>query len=111
MRASESDACSEFESEPDKGNDKWKKIIDSEPNAIVATTNIQKEEPEDLEEVELLFHSQMWVKGSSLRFIVDNGSQNNLISTDVMKRLGLPTIAHPQPRKGSLCQPTVPPSL
>eukprot|EP00253_Pinus_taeda_P011567 PITA_11567 len=57
---------------------------------------IQKEEFEDLEEEECLFHSQMWVKGSSLEFIVDSGSQKNLISTDVMKRLGLPTTTHPQ---------------
>ena len=68
-----------------------------ELNATVATTKIQKEEPEDPEEAEHLFHSQMWVKGSPLRFIVDNGSQNNLISTDVVKQLGLPTTVHPQP--------------
>jgi hypothetical protein len=35
---------------------------------------IQKEEPKDPEEVEHLFHSEMWVKGSPLQFIVDNGS-------------------------------------
>ena len=40
MRASESDACSNSESKPDKGNDKGKKIINVEPNANVATTNI-----------------------------------------------------------------------
>eukprot|EP00253_Pinus_taeda_P003372 PITA_03372 len=39
----------------------------------------------------------MWVKGSSLLFIVDSRSQKNLISAKVMKRLGIPTIAHPQP--------------
>ena len=74
MRASESDACSDSESEPDKVNEKGKQIIDAEPNATVSTTKIQKEEPEDLEEAERLFNSQMWVKGSPLRFIVDNGS-------------------------------------
>ena len=40
MRASESDACSDSKSEPDKGNDKGKQIIDAEPNATVATTKI-----------------------------------------------------------------------
>ena len=45
MRASKSDACSDSESEPDKVNDKGKKIIDAEPNATVSTTKIQKEEP------------------------------------------------------------------
>jgi hypothetical protein len=66
LKASELDACSDSESEPDKGNDRGKKIIDAEPNATIATTNIQKEEPEDPEEAERLFHSKMWVKGSPL---------------------------------------------
>ena len=39
----------------------------------------------------------MWVKGTLLHFIVDNGSQKNLISTEVVKRLKLPTMPHPQP--------------
>eukprot|EP00253_Pinus_taeda_P009554 PITA_09554 len=38
----------------------------------------------------------MWVKGSPLQFIVDSWSQNNLISTEVVKRLGLLTTTHPQ---------------
>jgi len=38
----------------------------------------------------------MWVKGSPLQFIVDSGSQKNLISAEVMKWLGLPTTPHPQ---------------
>jgi hypothetical protein len=97
LKASESDACSDSESEPNKGNDRGKQIIDAEPNATVATTKIQKEEPEDPEEAECLFHSKMWVKGSPLQFIVDSGSQKNLISIEVVKQLGLPTTAHPQP--------------
>ena len=48
MRASKSDACSNSESEPDKENDKGKKIIDADPNDIVSTTKIQKEEPKYL---------------------------------------------------------------
>ena len=39
----------------------------------------------------------MWVKGSPLQFIVNSGSQRNLISVEVMKRLGFPTTTHPQP--------------
>ena len=97
MRASKSDACSNFESELDKGNDKGKHIIDVEPNATVATSKIQKEEPEDPEEKERFFHSQMWVKGSPVQFIIDNGSKNNLISVDAVKRLGLLTTTHPHP--------------
>src|SRR5271168_947735 len=39
----------------------------------------------------------MWVKGSPIQFIVDSGSQKNLISAEVVKRLGLPTTTHPRP--------------
>ena len=66
IKASESDAYSDIESEPEKGNGRGNKIINAEPNVIVATIKIQKEEPEDSEEEERLFHSQMWVKGSLL---------------------------------------------
>jgi hypothetical protein len=44
-----------------------------------------------------LFHSQMWVKGTPLHFIVDSGSQKNLISAEVIKQLGLSTTPHLQP--------------
>ena len=97
LKASESDACSNSESEPDKGNDEGKQIIDANPSATVATTKIQKIEPEHPEEGERLFHSQMWEKGSSLQFIIENKSQKNLISVEVVKRLGLPTTPHPHP--------------
>ena len=80
IKASESDAYSDTESEPKKGNDKGKKIIDLDPNTTIYTTKIQKEEPKDSEEKEHLFHSKMWVKGSLLQFIVESGSQKNLIS-------------------------------
>jgi hypothetical protein len=47
----------------------------------------------------------MWVKGTPLHFIVDSGSQKNLISVEVVKRLALPTMPHPQPYTiGWLCQ-------
>jgi hypothetical protein len=39
----------------------------------------------------------MWVKGTSMHFIVDSGSQKNLISIEVSKRLTLLTMPHPQP--------------
>ena len=94
LKAPELDAFSDPESEPDKGYEKRKQIIDADPSAIVATTKIQREDPEDPEEGERLFHSQMWVEGSPLQFLVDSRSQKNLILVEVMKRLGLPTIAH-----------------
>jgi len=96
LKALKSYACSNFESKPNKGNEKGKQIIDAKPNSSVATTNIKKEEPEDPDEEESLFHSQMWVKGSPLQFIVNSGSQKNLIATEVMKCVGLPTTTHPQ---------------
>jgi hypothetical protein len=39
----------------------------------------------------------MWVKGTLLHFIVYNGIQKNLISSKVIKQLGLSTTLHPQP--------------
>jgi hypothetical protein len=70
VKASESDAGSDSESEPERG----RRIIDAEPSAIVATTKLQHGEPDKPEEGEHLFHSQMWVKGTPLHFIVDSGS-------------------------------------
>jgi hypothetical protein len=61
---------SEFDSE----NTGKGQIIDADPTSIVATATIQPEEPTDPEEGEHLFHSQMWVKGTPLHFIVDSGS-------------------------------------
>jgi len=57
LKASESDAFSNSELEPDKGNDKGKRIIDAKPNTIVSTMKIQKEESDDPEEEERLFLS------------------------------------------------------
>jgi hypothetical protein len=76
-------------------NNKRRQIIDVESTAIVATTIIQLKEPEDPEEGGCLFHSQMWVKGTPLHFIVDSEIQKNLILAEVIKQLGLPTTPHP----------------
>jgi hypothetical protein len=70
VKASESDADFDSESEPERG--RW--IIDVEPSATIATTKLQHGEPDEPEEGEHLFHSQMWVKGTLLHFIVDSGS-------------------------------------
>jgi hypothetical protein len=75
LKASESEVGSDSVSDPDKG----KNIIDVELSATVATTKVQPGEPEQREEGERLFHSQMWVKGDLLHFIVDSESQKNLI--------------------------------
>jgi hypothetical protein len=60
-------------------------------------TTIQLEEPEDPEEGECLFHSQMWVKGTPLHFIFDSGIHINLISAEVIKQLDFTTTPHLQP--------------
>jgi hypothetical protein len=72
-------------------------IIDIDTIAIVATTTIQPVEPIDLEEGEGLFHSHMWVKGTPLHFIVDSGSQKNLVSAEVVKQLVFSTTPHSNP--------------
>jgi hypothetical protein len=71
--------------ESDSENTGKGQIIDADPTTIVMTATIQPKEPTDLEEGEGLFHSQMWVKGNLLHFIVDNKSQKNLISAEVVK--------------------------
>jgi hypothetical protein len=83
--------------ESDSENTNKRQIIDADPTTIVLTASIQPEEPIYSEEGELLFHSQMWVKGTPLHFIVDRESQKNLISAEVIKQLGLSTTPHPQP--------------
>jgi hypothetical protein len=85
------------DSESDSKNIGKGQIIDVDHTSIVMTTTIQPEEPNDPEEGEYLFHSQMWVKGTPLHFIVDSGSQKNLISAEVVKQLGLSTTPHLHP--------------
>jgi hypothetical protein len=61
------------DSEFDLENNGRRQIIDADPTIVVATATIQPKEPADHEEGESLFHSHMWVKGTPLHFIVDNG--------------------------------------
>jgi hypothetical protein len=70
VKAFESNAGYDSELEPERG----RQIIDAEPNATIDTTKLQPGEPNEPEEGECLFHSQMWVKGTPLHFIVDRGS-------------------------------------
>jgi hypothetical protein len=74
VKSSESDAGFEFDSEPEKG----RRIIDVEPNATIATTKLHLGERNEPEEGECLFHSQMWVKGTLLHFIIHSSSQKNV---------------------------------
>jgi hypothetical protein len=67
------------ESESDSDNNKRRQLIDEKPTTIVMTTTIQPEEPKDPEEGEHLFHSQMWVKGTPLHFIIYSRRRNNLV--------------------------------
>jgi hypothetical protein len=77
VKASESYAGSDSKKEIERG----RQIIDVEPSAIIATTKLHLGEPNEPEEGERLFHSQMWVKVTPLHFIMDRGSQKKLIST------------------------------
>ena len=86
-----------LDSKSDYENTGKRQIIDVDPTAIVATVAIQPEEPIDPEVGEHIFHPQMWVKGTPLHFIVDSGSQKNLISAEVVKQLVLSTTPHTQP--------------
>jgi hypothetical protein len=70
LKASESEVDSDSESNHEGG----KQIIDVEPSAMVTTTKVHPREPEEPEEGERLFHSQMWVKGALIRFIFYSGS-------------------------------------
>jgi hypothetical protein len=71
LKASKSDAVSNSKLEIEK----WRQIIDAEPSATIATTTkVQPDELDEPEEGECFFHSQMWVKGMLLHFIVDRGS-------------------------------------
>jgi hypothetical protein len=79
--------------DPDLENNKRRQIIDAKPTAIVAIATIQPEE--DPDEGEQLFHSQMWVKGTPLHFIVDSKRQKNIISAKVVKQLAFPITPHP----------------
>jgi hypothetical protein len=93
VKTTESDANSDSEIEPKSGI----QIIDTKPSRTIATTKIHLGEPDEPKQGECLFHSQMWVKGTPFHFIIDSGSQKNLISVEVIKQLALPTTSHPQP--------------
>jgi hypothetical protein len=92
VKDSESYVGFDSESKPKKG----RQIIGKEPSAIVATTKVHPDEPDEAEEGENLFHSQMWVKGTLLHFIIDNGSHKKFISTEVIKQLDITISPHLQ---------------
>jgi hypothetical protein len=93
LKEKESDPESFSDSDMDKGNH----IINVELIATISTTNVQPDKSEEIEEGEHLFHSHMWVKGNPLHYIVENGSQNNMILTNVIKRLKLLRMEYLQP--------------
>jgi hypothetical protein len=93
MKDFDSEVDFDSESNPEGG----KRIIDDEPSSMFVTTKVRLSKPEEPKEGERLFHSQMWVKGAPIHFIVDSGSQKNLILAEISKRLNLPITPHPQP--------------
>jgi hypothetical protein len=60
-------------------------VLSLDSSHLNPSTNRAITEPTYPEEGERLFHSHMWVKGTPLHFIVDSGSQKNLISVEVVK--------------------------
>lgn len=46
-----------------------------------------------------IFHTRVEHKGKSLNLIIDNGSEMNLISQEIVHKLKLPVEKHPQPYK------------
>ena len=68
------------------GKQEDEQIIEANPYATMATAKLFSHDDE-----ERLFHSQMWVGGKALHFIIDSGSQKNLISSKIVKRLNLKT--------------------
>jgi hypothetical protein len=62
------------DSESDSENNGKGQIIDTDPTAIVATQQFNQKNQQILKRGSILFHSQMWVKGTPLHFIVDSGS-------------------------------------
>jgi hypothetical protein len=64
-------------------NREHKRIYDSISISIFCLVRLCMDRPYIAypEEGECLFHSQIWVKGTTPHFIVNNGSQKNLIST------------------------------
>jgi hypothetical protein len=93
MKYYESEEYSFSESNPIGRSD----IINVEPSANISTTKFHLRKPEEPKEGEHLFHSQMWVKGALLHFIVDSDNQKNLILEEVVKRLDLLMTPHLQP--------------
>jgi len=91
VKAYELDVSFNYESKPEKGSH----IIDAEPSATISTTKIQPNEPDELEEGERIYHSQMWVNVTLLHFIIDNGSEKNLILAVIIKHLALATTLNP----------------
>jgi hypothetical protein len=85
VKSSKSYAGFDSNSELEKG----RHIIEVEPISIVSTTKIHPSKLDELEEGECLFHSKMWVKGTPSHFIIDKGSQKNLILVEVIKKLSM----------------------
>jgi hypothetical protein len=63
VNSSQSHAVFDFESKLERG--RW--ILDVELSATAATTKVKRGEPNKPNEVEHLFHSHMWVKGTPLQ--------------------------------------------
>ena len=66
-------------------------------HTIHKTTNMTNKESIDEEERTRLFHVKVQVKKTRVDALFDMGSQANLTSTELVKKLGLETYDHPHP--------------
>ena len=70
------------------------KEIETKP--ITSTSNCHIQAPNEEERIEL-FHVRVISKRTNIDTLFDNGSQANLISEHLVKKLNLDTIPHPKP--------------
>jgi hypothetical protein len=63
-----------------------------------------EKEPENPTQRNSLFQTTCKTKDRVCKVIVDNGSKDNLVSTEMVEKMELETVAHPSPYKVSCLQ-------
>jgi hypothetical protein len=95
-------STSDIEDEEEKENDGEEEILGGEDTAIYRSAivqrvlNTQVQQPEQLQRHNL-FQIFFIIKNRRVRVIIDGGSCNNLVSSELVKKLGLTTRPHQHP--------------
>ena len=77
---------------------------ETETKPSTSTSNCHVQAPNEEERIEL-FHVRVVSKHTKIGTLFDSGSQENLISKDLVKQLKLETIPHPKPHPlGWICK-------